>query len=63
MVKVKVVGPYQVVYEDKRYVAGDVFDVPPPDAEAWVTAGYVEQVVSTKSATKSDSKSGKADTK
>jgi len=47
--KVRVVGPYQVVHEDKQYLEGDEFDVSDGDAQPWVNAGYVEQVRERKS--------------
>lgn len=42
--KVKVVGPYQIVHEEKVYTEGDVIDAHDVDAKAWVVSGLAEEV-------------------
>lgn len=57
--KVKVTGPYQVNHDGKNYVAGDTFEAHDTDAQAWVDAGYVEEVKASSSSKTSSKKSSK----
>lgn len=43
-VKVKVVGRWSVVHDDKRHVEGDELTVPESTADEWLRSGWVEKV-------------------
>lgn len=59
--KVKVTEGYQVAPEDtdKVYGPGETVDVPKAEAQAWINAGYAEEV---KAQAKTESKSTEAKT-
>lgn len=41
--KVKVVAPYRITHEGKRYSDGDVLTVPSETADTWLKAGWAEK--------------------
>jgi hypothetical protein len=55
-VRVKVTPPYRVVHEGVAFSNGDVLEVSPGTAEAWVKAGWVAPTTARKTSKKAEEK-------